>query len=158
MGQIWYHLAYESRPFFKVRANGRRGGMKLISRNTDYALRAVCFMAKQSDRTVSASELVKALKIPRPFLRKILQALGRARILRSTKGARGGFVLLRAPSEIHITDIMKAFQGPFRLNECAFKKKPCPDMSACRLRKKICAIEKRVYEELRKISVISMLE
>lgn len=60
--------------------------MKLITRDTDYALRAVCFIARDKERVTSASELVKNLSIPQPFLRKLLQILSRGRILRSHKG------------------------------------------------------------------------
>ena len=56
--------------------------MKLITRDTDYAIRALCFIARFKKKIVSVSELVKVLKIPRPFLRKILQTLNKKRILK----------------------------------------------------------------------------
>ena len=65
--------------------------MKLITRDTDYAVRALCFIGQRQKRLISASELVANLKIPRPFLRKILQTLNREGILNSYKGKGGGF-------------------------------------------------------------------
>jgi Rrf2 family protein len=131
--------------------------MKLLSRNTDYAVRAVCYIAKKAPGVVSVTELVKNLKIPRPFLRKILQALNNDGMLRSSKGMGGGFRLARKPEDVHLTDIMEAFQGPFELNECFFKKKICPNISSCCLKKKIDSIEKMVCKELRAITLGSML-
>ena len=59
--------------------------MKLITRNTDYAIRALCYIAEQKQEVISADRLVKSLEIPRPFLRKILQTLTKAGLLNSSK-------------------------------------------------------------------------
>jgi Rrf2 family protein len=131
--------------------------MKLITRDTDYALRAVCYIAKCKKKTVSVSELVKELKIPRPFLRKGLQVLNKKGILKSYKGLGGGFQLARPAHKIFLVDLMGIFQGPFKLNECRFKKIICPNISKCTLRKKINVIERFVIRELRSISVGSLL-
>ncbi|MFA5255741.1 MAG: Rrf2 family transcriptional regulator [Candidatus Omnitrophota bacterium] len=132
-------------------------GMKLISRNTDYAVRAICYIAKKRPAVVSVAELVKKIKIPRPFLRKILQTLNSEGMLISYKGKGGGFRLARKPEAVYLTDIMEAFQGPFKLNECFFKRKICPDRNKCCLKKKIDSIERMVYRELRSITLGSVL-
>ena len=132
--------------------------MKLITRDTDYALRAVCFIAKAKNRKVSVSELVKELKMPQPFLRKILQVLSNKDILCSCKGAGGGFILARSAKDIFLTELLEIFQGPLKLNECFFKKMKCPNEKTCLLRKKINNIEKYVVNELKAISIISLLK
>jgi Rrf2 family protein len=132
--------------------------MKLITRNTDYALRALCFIAQCRGRIVSVSELALKLRVPQPFLRKILQVLNRKGILRSLKGQGGGFVLSKGPGKVFITDIMRVFQGKLRLNECFLKKLACPHKSSCRLRKKILKIENYVLGELNSITLGSLLE
>jgi len=131
--------------------------MKLLARNTDYAVRAVCYIAKKTSGVVPVNELVDKLHIPRPFLRKILQTLNNERILKSYKGMGGGFILARKPEGIYLTDIMEAFQGPFKLNKCLFKRNICPDRSSCCLKRNIDSIEEMVYKELRFITVGSML-
>lgn len=132
--------------------------MKLISRNTDYAVRAICYIAEQEEKIVPVTELVKALKIPRPFLRKILQSLNKRGILASQKGSGGGFVLGRNENSIYLIDIIEAFQGPFKLNECFFKKQLCPNRKACWLKKKIDSIENKVYSELKHVTIGSILK
>lgn len=131
--------------------------MKLITRDTDYALRALLFIAKNKNRLVSVTELVKVLKMPRPFLRKLMQVLNKNRILKSYKGFSGGFELAVGPDKIFLTDLMKIFQGELVLNECNFKKKDCPNKPACGLRKKIIAIEKLVLSQLEPITIGSLL-
>lgn len=131
--------------------------MKLITRDTDYALRALCFLAKNPKVKASVTDLVRELKIPRPFLRKILQALTKKNILISYKGFGGGFVSAKPLSDIYLLDLIKIFQGPLYLNECIFKKLKCPNTKTCLLRKKINNIEKYVLKELEEISLASLV-
>ncbi len=130
--------------------------MKLITRDTDYALRALCFIARHRKEIVSVRELVKKLKIPKPFLRKILQILNKKRILKSYKGKGGGFLLAVPASKIFLVDLIEIFQGPLRLNECFFKRIACPNTKTCALRKKINNIERYVIRELRYITLASL--
>lgn len=130
--------------------------MKLLTRDTDYAVRALVFMTEHKNRIVSVPELVRALKIPKPFLRKILQILNKRGILQSHKGQGGGFLLVKPSSRIFLADLMEVFQGPLELNGCLFKKKVCPNRSTCPLRRRICNIEKNVISELGAISVASL--
>jgi len=132
--------------------------MKLITRDTDYAVRAVCFIAKCKKKIISVSELVKELKIPRPFLRKILQVLNKKGILKSHKGQGGGFQLNVAANKIFLVDLIVIFQGPLKLNECFFKKLRCPNINSCSLRKKIEGIENYVVRELKTITINSLLK
>lgn len=131
--------------------------MKLITRNTDYALRAICFIAKNKGKRVCVFEMEKELKIPRPFLRKILQTLNKKNILISYKGIGGGFVLADSFKGVTLTDLMQIFQGPFHLNECIFKKNKCPNIEKCPLRKKIKNIEKYVIKELSSVTLASLM-
>lgn len=132
--------------------------MKLITRDTDYALRAACFIAKAEGRVVAVTELVQKLKIPRPFLRKILQMLSRKGILSSLKGPAGGFILAKPAGKVLLVDLIRIFQGPLRLNECFFRKMKCPNTSSCPLKKKIDRIEKYVINELQSITMASLLK
>ncbi len=131
--------------------------MKLITRNTDYAMRALCYIAKQGKGSVSAAEMVAALKIPRPFLRKILQTLSSEGLLRSVKGQGGGFSLARSREKILLTDLIRIFQNTIQLNECIFKKRICPNRSVCVLKKEIDAIEQDVLQRLGRISIASLV-
>ncbi len=132
--------------------------MKLITRDTDYAVRALCYIAGQKHSIVTVTEMVNELGIPRPFLRKILQILNKKTLLNSFKGKNGGFSLAVKPEKIYLTDLMKIFQGVLRLNECIFKKKICPDKSTCPLRQELDGVEKQVIERLKKVTVASLLE
>jgi len=130
--------------------------MKLITRDTDYALRALCFMLGKKGEIVNVGDLVEELKIPRPFLRKILQILHKEGVLAAYKGNGGGFLLAKSAESISLLGLMEIFQGKFSLNECLFKKVACPQMKSCALRKKVSNIERHVLKELRPLTVASL--
>ncbi len=130
--------------------------MKLITRNTDYALRALCYIAKRKE-VVSADELVKKLGVPRQFMRKILQQLNKKKILESYKGQGGGFKLRKLPGKIYMIEIMRIFQGNAGFNGCFLKKDICPNKGKCVLRKKIHAIEESVFKQLREINIAALI-
>jgi Rrf2 family protein len=130
--------------------------MKLITRNTDYALRAICYIAKRKE-VVTVAELVRVLGVPRPFMRKILQRLSKEDVLESYKGQGGGFELKIPPAKVFIVSIMRIFQGPVGLNGCFLKKAICPNRGKCLLRKKIQTIENNALEQLKKINIASLI-
>ena len=132
--------------------------MKLLTRDTDYAVRAICAIAARQGKIVTADELVDELNIPRPFLRKILQSLSKRGVIRSCRGFGGGFTLVSNLDRLTLADIIEAFQGPLSINECALKKKACPNRIGCPLKKRIDAIEGRVVRELRSIAIGSLLK
>lgn len=132
--------------------------MKLITRDTDYGIRALCFIAKEKGKVVAVPQLVKALKIPRPFLRKILQILNKEGIVISLKGVGGGFRLALIPDKIFLVKLIEIFQGPFKLNECMFKKILCPNRSCCALKKKMDRIEDHVISELSAITIGNLIK
>ncbi|MFC1594241.1 RrF2 family transcriptional regulator [Candidatus Omnitrophota bacterium] len=131
--------------------------MKLITRDTDYAFRALCSMAGSRKKIISADELVHETKVPRPFLRKILQRLNKEGIVRSHKGKGGGFTFARSTKKIYLADIIKIFQGPIRLNDHTFKKKKCPEIERCKIKQKIDKVEQVVERKLKKISIASII-
>jgi Rrf2 family protein len=131
--------------------------MKLLTRDTDYAVRALSLIARNKVEITSVSDLTLALSIPRPFLRKILQVLQKKGVLVSFKGKGGGFQLAMPPDQIYLTDIMEAFQGPMKLSECLFRKKICPHVRSCLLKSKIDAIQKYVSQELRNLTLSQLL-
>ena len=103
----------------------------LVTRETDYAVRTVLYLGQQDGRMVSVTEIAHEMHIPKSFLAKILQRLVRSHILASSRGAKGGFLLARKPSEITLLSIMEAIQGPAGINVCAVDSKKCRRSSTC---------------------------
>lgn len=130
--------------------------MKLITRDTDYAVRALRYIADSDNEVVSVKEIVTELKIPKPFLRKICQILGKKGIIKSCRGKGGGFSLIVPVNKIFLVDLIKIFQGPLKINECIFKNSICPNRDICKLNKKIDNIERYVINKLKSVTIASL--
>ena len=131
--------------------------MNLINRDTDYAVRALCHMAKHRDDIVSAADLHPRLRVPRPYLRRILQTLARRKVLRSFRGKGGGFILKKPPEKVLLTEVIEIFQGTIDLAHCMFRGRLCPDCRSCPLRRTVKDIEALALARLRDTTIASLL-
>lgn len=130
--------------------------MKLLTRETDYAVRVLRHLAVSGEELVSAREMQKKLKMSWPFTRRIMQTLQKAGVLTSCKGKNGGFAPALRPGKIHLVDLIRIFQGRFSFSECLFNKGICPDRGVCQLRRKIREIEGLVFGKLKEITIASL--
>jgi Rrf2 family protein len=84
-----------------------------ISVKVDYAVRAMVQLAAvSSEEPVKADTIARAQDIPLKFLLGILSDLKRAHLLRSQRGAEGGYWLARPAEEISLADVIRAIDGP----------------------------------------------
>src|SRR3972149_9341168 len=89
-----------------------------ITRQADYAVRAVLYLAKNGDQRSATSRVAQEQRIPPSFLAKIISQLSIAGLLHTSRGARGGVTLAREPREITLLEVIEAIDGPILLNEC----------------------------------------
>lgn len=127
--------------------------MKLLTKNTDYAVRTLIHLSGAGDRFVSAKEISGTLKIPYQFLRSILRKVKQGGFVESKEGVMGGVRLRKDPSAIKIIDLITLFRGEVKLSECMFRKKLCPDRDQCVLREEIKRIEKILEKEFGKLTI-----
>ena len=132
--------------------------MNFLARNTDYAVRALIYMAQKAPDFISTADLDRDLRLPRPFMRKSLQVLTRAGYLESVKGKNGGFRLRAAPENVGLMEVMTLFQGPVSLGDCLFQKKICACRSNCSLRKEVKTMESLVIGHLRGVTLASLMK
>lgn len=132
--------------------------MKLITREIDYAVRALKYIAEAGRERIPVTELVDRLGITRPMLRRIMQKLAKDKVIVSYKGKHGGFSLNMRPEDIYLIDLVEVFQGKFSMNECVFNRDICPNRKSCILKKKIEDIEKDVKRQLESISLESLMD
>jgi Rrf2 family protein len=105
-----------------------------ITRREEYGLKGILFLAQQPPEKVSlVGEISRVQKIPEKFLAKIFQQLAKAGLLRSVRGAKGGFSLGRPADEITMRDVVEALEGPVAINRCLLRKGECGEEAACPL-------------------------
>jgi Rrf2 family protein len=83
-----------------------------ISAKTDYAVRALLLLASRSPDLVKVDVLTEQQLLPRKFVEAILSELRRAGLVRSQRGADGGYALARPASEITIGAVIRVVDGP----------------------------------------------
>jgi Rrf2 family protein len=84
-----------------------------ITAKVDYALRAMAQLAAEPvGRPVAAIRVADEQGIPLKFLHGVLADLKRARLVRSTRGADGGYELWRPATDITVADVFRAIDGP----------------------------------------------
>jgi Rrf2 family protein len=103
-----------------------------ITRQADYAIRAVRFLARQApEKRIATSTVAREMKIPPSFLAKIIAQLSIAGLLNTSRGARGGVFLARPSSEISVLDVVVAIDGPILLNQCVASSTRCEFADDC---------------------------
>ena len=84
-----------------------------ISAKADYAVRATLELSVSPDGSpVKGTRLAEAQDIPLQFLEHILLDLKRAGIVRTKRGARGGYWLAQTASTVTVADVIRAVEGP----------------------------------------------
>ena len=94
------------------------GKMKL-TRYTDYALRALIFLAANDGRLVSIRQIAEAHDISLNHLMKIVQDLGAAGFVKTTRGRHGGLQLARPAAEITIGQVVRHTEGQGEMVDCS---------------------------------------
>jgi len=84
-----------------------------ISQKGLYALQAMMMLARHYNQgAIRIRDVAYEEELPEKFLELILLELKNARLVESVRGAKGGYQLRRAPSEIHLSEIIRLIDGP----------------------------------------------
>ena len=121
-----------------------------ITRQADYALRAMLYLSNlEPSKRAATSHIAKEKNIPPSFLAKIISQLSIAGLINTSRGARGGVTLARAPEEISVLEVVEAIDGPITLNECTLNAGSCPFGENCPMRPVWCDAQSELVERLR---------
>lgn len=129
-----------------------------ITRQADYALRAMLYLSRKEPGEKSAtSQIAQIQRIPPSFLAKIISQLSIAGLIHTSRGARGGVSLARAPEAISVLEVVEAIDGPISLNECSAQPDGCPFGEDCPIRPIWCNTQHELVDKLRNTSFGQLL-
>lgn len=131
--------------------------MLKISKLTDYAIIILGQMAGEADRIHAAADLADATGVALPTVSKILKMLGKEGILRSTRGAHGGYMLAQAPELTSVAAVIRALEGPIALTECEGEHGGCEQSPNCYARSSWDVINRAVRAALESVSLADMV-
>jgi len=120
-----------------------------ITRQADYAIRAVRFLSNLETGQRAATNIVAIDQhIPPSFLAKIISQLSIAGLLTTSRGARGGVSLARPSKDISLLDVVEAIDGPIYLNECVADNSKCTFDDDCPLKPVWCEAQEELVNKL----------
>lgn len=109
----------------------------MLSKKTKYGIKALAYIAKQpGKKPVQTAEIAQSENISLKFLESILLILRKSGFLGSRKGKGGGYYLIKEPSEIQMTQVIRVLEGPIAMLPCVSlnyyeKCDDCPDEESC---------------------------
>ena len=135
-----------------------------ITQEADYALRMMCLLAKQSAAgvsTVGASSLAEGVAVPNRFGLKILHKLSQSGLVKTSRGAAGGYSLNTDPATLTVRQVIEAIDGPIELNRCLSETHTClnnPNKDCCRLHHVFEELNRMLTERLDRLTVAMVVD
>jgi Rrf2 family protein len=130
-----------------------------ITRQADYAVRAVLYLARmEPTQRAATSQVAQEQHIPPSFLAKIISQLSIAGLLHTSRGARGGVTLAREPKDVTLLEVIEAIDGPIMLNECVSENSVCTFDDECPLRPVWCEAQEELVNRLKNTNFQALLE
>jgi Rrf2 family protein len=126
----------------------------MITREADYAIRAVLYLSAQTDgRLVATSELAERMAVPYRFLRRIVQKLVDGRLVEAQRGKGGGVRLTRPAAELSLFDVLNTVDPKaLSVNACLEDHALCVRAAYCTIRPRLDELQARIGTELQAIT------
>lgn len=130
--------------------------MKLSTRGK-YGLYAMYYLAQHMGEGPQSLKAITATGVPQQYLEQLLGNLRRAGLVKTVRGAQGGYQLAKEPSQVTMLNILDAMEGPIELSECMSSEHHCGRACDCRVRKVWSRLTDSINRELASVSLGDML-
>ncbi len=130
-----------------------------ITRQADYAMRAVLHVAGLGEGERSPTSLIAAEQdVPLPFLAKIISQLAVKGIVDAMRGASGGVRLARPAEDISLLEVVEAIDGPLTLNRCVLSPSSCKFSGTCPMHEIWLEVREDLVAKLSSVSIADLHE
>ncbi|EDK9198786.1 transcriptional regulator [Campylobacter jejuni] len=130
----------------------------LFTKASEYALLSLIYIS-QKETPQDVDSLALELDIPKSFLAKILQTLAKDGLLKSFKGAKGGFALIKEPNQYTIKEIVNsAEKKDISVFECSGGTCPNDKEKNCTLMPMLVNLQNKVDEFLDSITLEDIMK
>ncbi|KAA3650207.1 MAG: Rrf2 family transcriptional regulator [Bacteroidetes bacterium] len=121
----------------------------MLSNAAKYGIRAIIFLAKNSNETkkIQAINIASGIQSPPAFLAKLLQLLAREDLISSSKGKGGGFYLTPENREHSMLDVIHAIDGKERLKKCFLGIEACNEDNLCEIHNIVVSFRKKMIKD-----------
>ena len=130
--------------------------MLRITKLADYGIVILTYLASNRESTYTARDMSRIVQLPHPVVSKILKQLGKAGLLTSQRGTKGGYGLSRNPQDITVAAVIRALEGPIAIAECIDVNRDCNLELGCPVRTHWHFINHAIQCALEKITLAEM--
>lgn len=130
-----------------------------LSTKGKYGLKAMFELALSSNgEPVSLKYIAKKQGISDQYLEQIFSILKKAGLVKSVRGAQGGYYISKKPNEITVADILKVLEGDMAFTECLLDKDLCENFDSCATKYVWAKIKESIEEVTNSISLQDMVD
>jgi Rrf2 family protein len=105
--------------------------MKLSTKGR-YGVRALLDLAlHQGEGLILLKDIARRQEVSLPYLEHLITPLIAAGLVKSTRGARGGVLLFKSPSEIKLSEVIELLEGSIAPVDCVNDPKACHRSAYC---------------------------
>lgn len=128
----------------------------MISQTAEYALRAMVYLADQNGESRTTAQISEVTQIPAGYLAKVMQSLGKARLVNAQRGLNGGFTLVAPSREITVLSVIHAVEPIRRYHECPLNL-PTHGRNLCPLHRQLDDVAKMIEETFANTTLADLL-
>ncbi|TFG53705.1 MAG: Rrf2 family transcriptional regulator [Gemmatimonadales bacterium] len=130
----------------------------MFSGTSEYALSAVFHLAKHwGSGPEPVAEIAGAIGVPANYLSKIMHAMARAGVVKSSRGKHGGFELSRPAEEVSLLDVVSVFESVDARRRCLLGRAECSDERACAVHSRWSRLGEEVARFVRETTVADVV-
>lgn len=135
------------------------GGKMKLSTKGRYGVKAMFELALNfQGNTVSIKEISEKINVSEYYLEQLFSSLRKAGLIKSIRGAQGGYMLAKHPETITVADIFNVLEGPIEISDCVIEdESSCSKMDYCATRLLWIKISDSINQVTHSISLQDML-
>ncbi len=130
-----------------------------ISTKGRYGLRILLDLARHENGNPRLiRDIAESQQISEKYISRLIIDLRRAGMVRSIRGAKGGFRIAKNPKEVTLLDIVEVMEGPLSIVDCVRAPEKCPRNHGCVTRETWDNLNADIRESMRKVTLLDIIE
>lgn len=132
--------------------------MKLSTKGK-YGLKAIFELSLHvNEGPIPLNMIASKQKIPEQYLEQIFSILKKSQLITSVRGAQGGYLLNKEPSQVRVGDILTILEGPVSLSQCIIDESACENSGDCSTKLVWEKLKSGIEEVLNSITLQDMID
>ena len=131
--------------------------MLQFTKEVDYGIRLISTLAKEKKGLLSLREFAQKSQISFLFLQRIAKKLREAGLVKSGKGAHGGYQLAMEFKKITLKQVVEALEGEYAVVNCLKSNCACPQAGCCESQKVFRAVNVKLIKYLGDLKLVEIL-